>query len=334
MRSGVRWRLSWMMLVWLLLSRGGYAAAQTSGDISAILIQLANEQRRAAGLPAFNPESALQQAARDQAAHMAAAATLTHTGADGNDLEARLRQSGYQGSGIEVLYAGTNGPEGVIAWWANAEFTQETLLNLIYQDIGVGQVTAADGWIYWSIILGSPTHRGISAPPASPTTTATSAPPAAATLTPTDDDQPLTTLITPTAPPPPVASPVPPEPTRPAARLNTLPSATWPPWPATFTSAPSRTPTPAVAVALVVTQAPDISRPTTSQAEAVALAPLPTATVVDAPPAAPQEALVTPQSARFDPIPLLVAALALVGAAGLIYIGSRPTPRQRDPFRR
>lgn len=330
MRSGVQWRLSWIIAAWLFLSQGGYVVAQTGVDSGAALIQLVNQERAAAGLPGCNLEPTLQQVAQAQAAHMAATSTLTHAGADGSDLVARLRQVAYQGSGIEVLYAGSNGPEGVIAWWVNTEFNQTTLLNPIYHDIGVGQAAGADGWIYWSIILGSPTHRGVINAPPSPTLTSVPA------LSPTPTDAERDLAASATAVPPPTLTAVPTSSASPSLSLSaaTLPPPTRTPWPATFTPAPTRTPTPAVEATTVIAQAAAAIGQTVNQAAAVALAPLPTPTQADAPPAAPAEALVSPQPTRFDPIPLLVALLALAGAAGLIYAGSRPTPRQRDPFRR
>lgn len=328
-----KWWLTGSAVLGLVLLWPLAAAAQAPEPTTLELADSVSAYRQAHGLPAFTTQTTLTAAASEQAASMAATATITHTGVDGSTVYERAARAGYAGQVVEVIYAGPNGAAAVLEWWSNAELAASTLLNPSYQEIGVGAAPGNDGWTYWAIVLGKPADG--SGGGRSAEINATVPPTPLLTLTASS-----VTAATPLSPPtnPPASQPSPTPPAVAALSHSVAVSPTPTPWPATFTPAPTRTPVPTDTPPPTPTrQSAPVALAANVRGAAVRLADnvaavRPTAVAPAAPVAAVQ--LPAEQTARFDPIPLIVGLAALLGAGGLVYMGYQPASVKRDPFRR
>lgn len=328
---GKSWIVGAVVLGLLALLWPMAASAQSPDQTALELAQNINAYRQAQGLPSFSAQPALTGAAAEQAASMAAAVSITHTGLDGSTVYERAARAGYAGQVIEVIYAGPNGPSAVLEWWRNAELAASTLLNPSYQEMGIGAATGSDGWTYWAVVLGIPAAESSRGRSAETSATIPSTPLPSLTAV-------LPSLATPL--PQPTNTPVPqPSPTPPAlAALAASAPASPTPWPATFTPAPTRTPAPTATPPPAPTSPKGpVALAANVRGAAVRLADNVAAVrPTTAAPSAPSAAVQVPAepTGRFDPVPLIVGLVALIGAAGLVYIGYQPSPTRRDPFRR
>lgn len=106
------------------------------------VIELANLERAAAGLPPLKANEALSQAAKAHSLAMAERDFFDHqdpsTGAAPGD---RAKAAGYAWSTVaENIAIGYATPEEVITGWMNSEGHRQNLLNPEYREIGVGYV--------------------------------------------------------------------------------------------------------------------------------------------------------------------------------------------------
>ena len=296
------------------------AAAQTPDQGATALMALANDYRQTRGLLPLPGHPALIAAAEEQAGVMARAGLTTHIGLDGSSAPERAARAGFQGSVVEIICAGPHGAAEVLGLWRDSELSGSTLLNPAYTALGAATGQADNGRVYWVIVLGQPAaSEGDSAEIASLSTSTLSY---NLDISPPPISSPFSA---PQAAIAPLATP---------AHKNTLPTPDATAQPVAFITLPTPRPTRAAALSAEPTAtglalAANV-RGVAARLASADVAPQPTPAAL----AASVAVAPAPADGKFDPIPLIVGLLAIIGAGGLVYKGYQMTPTKRDPFRR
>ncbi len=103
-----------------------------------------NAYRAKNGLPPYNVNAQLTQAAQSHSEDMACNNIFVHTGSDGSTPASRVAAAGYSASNVTENVYGSYPPptgQGAVNWWATDQTDPNHNLNLIstkYKDIGVG----------------------------------------------------------------------------------------------------------------------------------------------------------------------------------------------------
>jgi|GEM_PF-3268777 len=120
------------------------------------LCELANAERKKAGLPALATSALLFKAARQHSANMAKQGVLSHT-LDEKDVADRLKAVGYEWSQYgENVALGAKTPADAILTWMNSPPHKENLLTKESTQFGVAVAATADGQQYWTMVFGAP----------------------------------------------------------------------------------------------------------------------------------------------------------------------------------
>ncbi len=130
-----------------------------SGSYPSEVVNLINQARQAAGLPALNVDSRLAAAAQDHSIDMACYSLLSHTGSDGSSIGQRIAAAGYPGSFYEeMIYGGTGAyPQTAFDWWMNDPIHHAVIFDTRITDIGVGFAFVQDSAYgdYYTVDVGS-----------------------------------------------------------------------------------------------------------------------------------------------------------------------------------
>jgi uncharacterized protein YkwD/LysM repeat protein len=156
MRKILTFTLALCFVLFPALVDSSSASAQ-AGDASQLIAEV-NSLRAAYGLPPYSANNALMSAAQQQSDYQASIGTWTHTGPDGSRPHDRAVAAGY-GGGTQV-YVSENVAMGidlgtsrtVNEMWQTA-IHLETMISPNYTHIGAG-VGQADGWVYYTIVVG------------------------------------------------------------------------------------------------------------------------------------------------------------------------------------
>ena len=120
------------------------------------VVDLANQQRAAAGLPALTVNGSLTYAAQAHANDQAARGWMSHVGSDGSDAGTRMVRSGYNvrnwGENVAVGYTS---PSDVVSAWMASPGHRANILSGAYREIGVAVSHSTNGTAYWTMTLGS-----------------------------------------------------------------------------------------------------------------------------------------------------------------------------------
>lgn len=117
------------------------------------VIQLTNERRRQAGLPAFWRDARLGRAAQTHACWMAKNRTLSHEGANGETVMSRVAAQGYPWAFVaENVASGQQGPRDVVAAWMASPPHRANIENSTSREIGIG-LAQGNGRPYWVMVL-------------------------------------------------------------------------------------------------------------------------------------------------------------------------------------
>lgn len=153
------------MLLAVALAAPTAAAPNVAGDESFVLarraVELANQERVAAGLNPLLWNDQLAAAGTAYAQAMAARTFFAHNSPEGSTPVERARAAGYQAYGWGGLYVGENlargfnSAEAVTQAWMNSEGHRANLLLPKYREVGIGIAIAADGTRYWAQEFGS-----------------------------------------------------------------------------------------------------------------------------------------------------------------------------------
>lgn len=128
------------------------------------MLQLINNFRASLGLPPFQYNGALANAAQNHANWMAANVIFSHTGAGGSSPLSRATAAGYSGYVAENIVGGTNmSPRQGLIWWQNSPTHYNTLVTSTYAQAAVGFATNGDQNMY-VLVVGRPPGPYESAP--------------------------------------------------------------------------------------------------------------------------------------------------------------------------
>jgi len=123
------------------------------------ILNLTNDERKKADVPALKPNEKLFQAARAHSANMARQNKLSHTLDDERPGE-RIRKAGYHAATWgENCAAGQRTPAEAVSSWMHSEGHRRNILNPQYSEIGIGVAVSEDGTRYSTQVLGSPSGQ-------------------------------------------------------------------------------------------------------------------------------------------------------------------------------
>ncbi|MEV6683150.1 CAP domain-containing protein [Streptomyces erythrochromogenes] len=120
---------------------------------TARVLALVNAERARAGCSAVTLNAQLSSAAQNHSKDMAAHRNMSHTGSDGSNPGVRIRQAGYQGSGLgENVAMGYPTAEKVMEGWMNSPGHRQNILNCAFKEMGIG-LSQPD--FYWTQTFGA-----------------------------------------------------------------------------------------------------------------------------------------------------------------------------------
>lgn len=138
-------------------AEGRLAAApvvQVETDYARQVMNLANVERNAVGLPALSWDNAIANAANVRAVEISQ--VFEHTRPDGRScftaLEEQGISNGYRG---ENIAAGYTTPKAVMTGWMNSQGHRENILRSQFKRIGVGYYIDANGRANWVQLFAS-----------------------------------------------------------------------------------------------------------------------------------------------------------------------------------
>lgn len=137
-------------------SSGGQPSTNASSDQAGQVLALVNQARAAAGLGPLNLDGALNAAAQRHSADMAAHGFLGHTDSDGSDPGRRAGEAGYGWSmiGENAAQRWDVSAQGVFEQWMGSSGHRDNILRAEYTDMGLAYAIAANGAVYYTLVLG------------------------------------------------------------------------------------------------------------------------------------------------------------------------------------
>jgi len=164
----VRRLLASLLLIGLLLWASPDKVAEpvqaAQSGPAAEMLQLINNFRASLGLPPFQYNGALANAAQSHANWMAANVIYSHTGAGGSSPLSRATAAGYSGYVAENIVGGTSmSPRQGLIWWQNSPTHYNTLVTSTYAQAGIGFATNGEQNMY-VLVVGRPPGPYESAP--------------------------------------------------------------------------------------------------------------------------------------------------------------------------
>ena len=109
------------------------------------MLGLINDERKAAGLPAYSLDNQLQSAAQSHSADMACNGFFSHTGSDGSSVGERVTGQGYEWTQVgENIFAtgdtSSSAPQLALEWWMAGPAHRANILSEDFSDVGIGYV--------------------------------------------------------------------------------------------------------------------------------------------------------------------------------------------------
>ena len=136
----------------------GSCTYATSPSYPNEIVQLINNARMNAGLPALTVNAQLAAAAQAHSINMACYSLRSHTGFDGSTIQQRIAAAGYVSTySLEMIYGGYGAyPLNAFTWWMNDPTHNAVIFNSSITEIGAGYAyveDSADG-NYYTVDLG------------------------------------------------------------------------------------------------------------------------------------------------------------------------------------
>ncbi len=115
------------------------------------VLQIVNQERANAGLPALTTNSTLQSAANKRAQEIVK--NFSHTRPDGSSCFTVLNEFGvsYRSAGENIAY-GQKTPQEVMKGWMNSSGHRANILNSKFGKVGIG-VYKVNGVLYWTQVF-------------------------------------------------------------------------------------------------------------------------------------------------------------------------------------
>jgi uncharacterized protein YkwD len=122
------------------------------------ILDLTNQERTRAGLPAFKPSLVLSKVARGHSANMAKQGKIEHI-LDGKTPGQRAREGGYRfdvvGENVAWGEKGFTLPQ-VMKTWMDSKVHRDNILDKEFTEIGIGIITDAKGKSYYTQLFATP----------------------------------------------------------------------------------------------------------------------------------------------------------------------------------
>jgi uncharacterized protein YkwD len=124
----------------------GSCTYTTSGSYPNEIVQLINNARTNAGLPALAVNAQLAAAAQAHSIDMACYSLLSHSGSDASTIQQRIAASGYASTySLEMIYGGYGAyPLTAFTWWMNDPTHNAVIFNASIAEIGAGYAYVED----------------------------------------------------------------------------------------------------------------------------------------------------------------------------------------------
>jgi uncharacterized protein YkwD len=124
----------------------GSCTYTTSPSYPSEIVQLINQARTNAGLPALAVNAQLAAAAQAHSIDMACYSLLSHTGSDASTIQQRIAASGYASTySVEMIYGGYGAyPQTAFTWWMNDPTHNAVIFNTSVTEIGAGYAYVED----------------------------------------------------------------------------------------------------------------------------------------------------------------------------------------------
>lgn len=118
-------------------------------------IRLTNAFRDGEDLAQLAFSAELATAAQRHACDMAVTGAFSHTGTDGSTAGERVTQAGYTWRFVaENIAYGQDKVVAVMSGWRNSPGHNRNMLHKDAKEIGIGLAEAANGQVYWVMVLG------------------------------------------------------------------------------------------------------------------------------------------------------------------------------------
>ena len=151
-------RLANLLLSLLLFA--GTAGAAPQAQMEAQALAALNRIRADHHLQALKPLPALREAAREHSRHMLSAGQLSHQGAGGAQLPARLAETGLQyrmlGENVAMNHNQPDPVKAAVSGWMKSEGHRANILNGQFTHTGIGIVGDAGTYSFTQIFLRPP----------------------------------------------------------------------------------------------------------------------------------------------------------------------------------
>ncbi|RMG89101.1 MAG: hypothetical protein D6712_02345, partial [Chloroflexi bacterium] len=144
-------------------------------DVVSDLLGRINSLRASLGLPAYQLNSTLSVAARNQAQWMAETGSISHYRPDGTGPRDRALAAGYPTNWVsENIYMGSDAtPNSAWQFWLNSSIHYAGLTSTYYSDIGIGSYSA-NGSHAFVLVFGNPSGSLPARSPSNTNTTSSS----------------------------------------------------------------------------------------------------------------------------------------------------------------
>jgi uncharacterized protein YkwD len=132
--------------------------------LEAEVVERVNAVRRARGLAALEPVARAAEVARRHGADIARRDVLSHEGAGGEQVDARLRAAGLSfdlaGENLARLRGSEDPAATAVTDWMNSRGHRRSILTRKFSHTGVGAVQAPDGTLYLAQVFYRPARSG------------------------------------------------------------------------------------------------------------------------------------------------------------------------------
>jgi uncharacterized protein YkwD len=121
------------------------------------ILNLTNQHRRNAGVPALTRSPSLTTACQWHANDMARMNRLQHTGSNGSNGGTRARAAGFPWSAWgENIAAGYRSSSAVVSAWMSSSGHRANMLSRGFTRVGIGVQSTSSGVIYYCMLLARP----------------------------------------------------------------------------------------------------------------------------------------------------------------------------------
>ena len=116
-----------------------------SSSFEIALLTLINDERESHGLPPYDQDGRLRDAARSHSTDMACNGFFSHTGSDGSSVGERVTGQGYEWAQVgENIFAtsdtSSSAPQLALEWWMAGPAHRANILSEDFSDVGIGYV--------------------------------------------------------------------------------------------------------------------------------------------------------------------------------------------------